>query len=418
MKILIATDYFPPDKWGGAESIAHMHATGLIEAGHEVNIISTTQDINSTGLIKHNNIKIFKIYSNYHIRWRAWKSLNNKQVVTEFEKKLKETKPEIIHFHSINHHLSYKCLQIAKNYGAKVYFTAHDVMTFSYGKLWHEKFVHSDELEIRNQFDYKVTWLDNLKKAKKRYNPWRNSRIKKYLKYADKIITVSNALKEALKQNGIENTQTIHNGINITHWDKPIDINTIKQQFSITNKKVVLFAGRLNGAKGKDQILKTWKEVNKEVKDAVLLIVGTNHPDLKKTAPQQPFNKTQNNNKNIIFHPPVLREDLYKYYKISNVVIVPSASFDSFPTINLEAFACHKPVIATQYGGSREIVENNKSGYIVSPFDIKSMTKKIIKLLKNSTTAKQFGETGYNRVKKEFTLKNHINSLLKVYQEK
>jgi spore coat protein SA len=86
------------------------------------------------------------------------------------------------------------------------------------------------------------------------------------------------------------------------------------------------------------------------------------------------------------------------------VVAVPSLSFDSFPTVNLEAFACKKPVVATCFGGSRELVEDGISGYIVNPFDVPNLAQKLAELLADDTKQKAFGEAGFKRVSQDFTL--------------
>ena len=95
---------------------------------------------------------------------------------------------------------------------------------------------------------------------------------------------------------------------------------------------------------------------------------------------------------------------------------VPSICFDSFPTINLEAFACKKPVIATCFGGSKEIIEDDVNGYIVNPYNIKNLARKITDLLQNPDKAKNFGESGYKKILKEFTLGKNYEKTFSYYK--
>ena len=78
----------------------------------------------------------------------------------------------------------------------------------------------------------------------------------------------------------------------------------------------------------------------------------------------------------------------------------------------LEAMACKKPVIATSFGGSREMVLDGETGYIVNPFDTENMAGKIADLLRNPEKALTFGEAGYERVKNEFNLEKTTNNYL------
>jgi len=79
--------------------------------------------------------------------------------------------------------------------------------------------------------------------------------------------------------------------------------------------------------------------------------------------------------------------------------------------------ACKKPVVATCFGGSCEVVIDGKTGYIVNPFNTKEMADKVIDLLKNPEKARQFGEAGYERVKNEFNLEKMVNNYLARYNK-
>ena len=76
-----------------------------------------------------------------------------------------------------------------------------------------------------------------------------------------------------------------------------------------------------------------------------------------------------------------------------------------------------KPVIGTCFGGTKEIIIDNNTGYIVNPLDTQTMAEKIIDLLKNSQKAIQFGKAGYNRVEQEFSLEKQTNKYLKWFKK-
>ena len=210
MKILYLNDDWPPEAVGGAVRVASDLAWKVAERGHEVEIITTVRNRREEGVFKEKGVIVHRIYANYHERWRAWLSLYNPQTVGKVKKIISEFKPEVVHAHNIHFYLSYVCLKIAKKSGAKVFLTAHDAMSFSYGKLKTKKF-----LERGN---YHLGFWDRLKQAKKRLDPFREFFIRYYLKYVDKIIAVSEALKNAFGQNGIKGVEVLYNGIDISKW--------------------------------------------------------------------------------------------------------------------------------------------------------------------------------------------------------
>src|SRR6185436_17742175 len=107
---------------------------------------------------------------------------------------------------------------------------------------------------------------------------------------------------------------------------------------------------------------------------------------------------------------------LRQAYHAAAVVAVPSLYLDPFPTVNLEAFACRKPVVATSFGGSSEIVKDGISGYIVDPNDTQTMGNLLGELLEDSEKATRFGEKGYELISKQFTLERQVDEYEKLYR--
>lgn len=381
MKILILSDKFPPQTFQSAYGAAFDSARALQKAGHQVFVITTCQKKSDAVNSEYQDIKVFRIFADFHERWRAYLCLYNPQTVGKVKEIIKEIKPDIVWAYVIHGRLSYHCLKIAKQYSKAVFLRANDVMPFSYGKLATKRYLE--------HFDGHTTWLDHLKEAKKRYNPLRNILIKRYLKYVDKIFTVSAALKKVLEQNGIKNTDVGYTGIDVADWQvSPELVNQFKEKHNLLDKKVIFFGGRISGLKGAEQMNQMFSKVKKEISEAVLLIPGG--PEIGWLS----------------------GNELKAAYASADLVVVPSVCFDSFPRSNLEAMACKKPVIATCFGGSPEIVQDGVTGFIVNPFNVELMAEKTIGLLKDSEKLKQFGEAGYERVKTHFSPDSPIKPVL------
>src|SRR3989338_9935720 len=102
MKILFLSDDFPPNNLGGAGVVAYSLAKTINNLGHEVHVISTTQDKNEEGGLAQDGLKIYKIYSQYHRRWRAYLSLYNPQTVKKVKKIINDIKPDVVHAHNVH----------------------------------------------------------------------------------------------------------------------------------------------------------------------------------------------------------------------------------------------------------------------------------------------------------------------------
>lgn len=382
MKILILTDHFPPYIYGGAELSTFDLARTFQKKGHQVFVITTCQEKKLCGEENLAGLKIFRIFSKYSSRWRAYLSLYNPQTVREVKRLLQQIESDIVHVNNIHYHLSYFCLKLAKRYSKKVFLTARDAMLFNYGKLATKKYLE--------KLDYRVNFIDHFKQAQKRYNPFRNIIIRHYLKYVDKIFAISHSFKDALNQNNIQNVEVIYNGINVEDWQtSPELVEAFKKNHDLQDKKVIFFGGRISDLKGLKQINQAIAKVKKEIPEAILLMAGGEGIGWLEG------------------------EDLKSAYGISDIVVTPSIYLDPFNRTNIEAMACKKPVVGTCYGGTPEIVQDGITGFIVNPFDIELVAAKIIDLLKNPQKAKEFGEAGYQRVKEEFNLEKQADKYLK-----
>lgn len=387
MKILFLSDNFPPQQTcGGAGYSSFYLARGLKSAGHDVFVITTCQEKSAEKNFTYEGLKIFRIYAKYNLRWHAYIALYNPQTAGRVRNIIKGVNPDVIHSQDIQKHLSYYCLKIAKEFKKPVFFTARDVMLFSFGKLATKKYLE--------KLDARTHWWDHLQQAQKRYNPFRNFLIKKYLKNVDQIFSVSFALKIALAQNGISNVEVSHTGIDVKDWQVlPEKVEGFKKKYGLLGKQIVLLSGRISGLKGCEQAKRAFKIIQQEIPEAILLMAGDGGIGW------------------------LLGEDLKFAYRAADVVIVPSVCFDAFPRSNLEAMACKKPVVATSFGGSSEIVEDGKTGYIVNPLDVDSLAGKVIDLLQDPGKAKAFGEAGFQKIQKDFSIAKHVNQTLAYYQK-
>ncbi len=405
MKILVLSDDFPPEVGGGAGMIAFRLAKEFIRQGHSVQVLSTTQNKSKKNLgdyrVEFEGVPVKFFYSSYNDRWRAYVSLWNPRAMAEVRKIINEFKPDLVHAHNIHGHISYKALSLAKRLVPKVFLTAHDIMAFYPGTF--TEFINPKDLSCPESFDFRVMPLMLIKKFRYRYNPFRNLIIRNCLRKINRVVAVSDSLKDALTQNKITNISVIKNGIDVSAWQKVSqgDTDLFRQSFGLGKEPVIWFGGRLSGAKGGDIIIQALELVVKKIPEAKLLVVGKKEGYGERMARKATSLGLQNN---LVFTGWLSENDVKKSYAASVVVVVPSVCFDSFPNHNLEAFASGKPVVSTCFGGSKEIVQNGKNGYIVNPFNVTDLSQKISDLILDQEKNKQFGLAGLELVKNKFQI--------------
>jgi glycosyltransferase involved in cell wall biosynthesis len=82
----------------------------------------------------------------------------------------------------------------------------------------------------------------------------------------------------------------------------------------------------------------------------------------------------------------------------------------------LEFMALSKPVIATDFGGSRELIKNGHSGYLIPAFDDTALAEKIELIADTPELAEYLGENGKKTVESGFTMEKMNAGFREVYQ--
>lgn len=96
-------------------------------------------------------------------------------------------------------------------------------------------------------------------------------------------------------------------------------------------------------------------------------------------------------------------------------VFVLCSYTESFPNAILEAMAMGRPVVATNVGGTPELVEEGKTGYLVPVGDAEAIARRIVQLLRNPPLRSEMGQAGLERVKRDFTTERVKQQLEELY---
>ena len=405
MKIVFLADDFPPTSFGGAGISTYELARGMMREGHEVYAITTCRKKEDAGVVEFEGIIVHKIASDYPERWRAYVSLNNIPVTRQVREILKTLRPDVVHVNNVHFYLSYRCIVLARMYAKAVVFTARDTVSVCFGKLGTQGYLKN--------FEYRTTWRDHLRFAKKRYNPLYTFFTRRYLAYAHKRFAVSASLKYGLEANGIQDVEVMHTGGDAEGWNATeVEKKAFCEKYGLIGKKVVLFGGRLSEGKGGGKTLEAFLQVCREVPNAVLLVAGSHDAYAERMLGEA---EVMGFRDRVIVTGWIQKEVMRVAYAVADVVVAPSLYLDPFPRIVIEAMASGKPVVSTCYGGAPEIVVDGSTGYVVNPFDTKEYADRIVALLSNEVLRTTFGKAGYARIKTDFNLGDVVKKYIGVY---
>lgn len=406
MRILFLNDLSDP-RIGSSIRLMYQVGERLRAAGHETALVTATQDPAATGETTIEGMRVLRLVSDYDPRWRGWRSLDNPLVREPFARVLADVRPDVVHAHLIHTHLSYDALRAAREAGAGVVFTAHDVMTFCYQKL---TCFHGGEAHGGRERDYRAYWQKCLPCQRLRWNPWRNRAIRARLERdVDRFTVVSDELGVAIRANGIRVDRTIHNAVRpVPARPSAAAVAAFRARHGLVDAQVIAIGGRLHEQKGVAQLLRMLRVLAPRFPALRLVVMGKSEVYDREFAP---LARELGVHERVVPTGWLDGDELQCAYAATDVFVTPSICFDTFGMVNLEAMEHEKPVVATVFGGSPEVVVDGVTGYVRNPFEVEAFAEAIATLLADPERARRFGAAGAERMRTHF----HIDRLARDY---
>ncbi len=109
-------------------------------------------------------------------------------------------------------------------------------------------------------------------------------------------------------------------------------------------------------------------------------------------------------------------EDMADIYSDLDIVVLTSLN-EGTPVALIEALAAGRPVVATEVGGVRDVVEDGVSGYCVASGDINAFARRIADLIADPGKRVEFGAKGREAVRVKFSKERLIEDMAKLYEE-
>ncbi|EFX57458.1 Spore coat protein SA [Streptococcus sp. BCA20] len=237
-------------------------------------------------------------------------------------------------------------------------------------------------------------------------------------RYADKIVTVSQAVANHIKQSPFikdSQVEVIYNGVdNAVYY--PMDASSIREKFDIAQDALVIgMIGRVNAIKGQNDFIEAVEPLLEKNEQAVAFLAGGVFPG-EEWRLEELDKRIASSSVVSQIHRIDYYDKTSELYNMFDIFVLPSIKPDSLPTVVLEAMACSKPVVGYNNGGIAEMVVDDKSGCLVKPNRPQELSNAISLLLDSSEKREKFGRVGYQRQKELFSLESYIKNFSELYK--
>lgn len=200
-----------------------------------------------------------------------------------------------------------------------------------------------------------------------------------------------------MKSNGV-----LYNSIDTKEYDRyknekyllPVEENqTIK----------ILFVGRMIQDKGILELIQAFQSLQQHY--SLTLILAGDGPLLERLKKEHP---------DYIFTGNLKHEDVMRLYNSVDIFINPSYS-EGLPTTVLEAGLMKCPIIATNVGGTKEIIKDHQNGLLCKP-TAESITVTLEEMIKDKQR-KQYGENAYQKILDQFDTRKNAKRILEIMKK-
>ena len=195
----------------------------------------------------------------------------------------------------------------------------------------------------------------------------RKEKLLKALQYASRIFSVSDSLKQLVVSLGADNDKirVIGNGIDVIKF-YPLDKSDARAELNIANDaKVLISVGALVDRKGFHRVIELLPALVKQYPNLIYLIVGGDSPEGNIYSRLQQQVKSLSLEDHVRFLGAYPSDQLKLPLSSSDVFVLATAN-EGWANVFLEAMACGLPVITTDVGGNKEVVNSPELGTIVA----------------------------------------------------
>ena len=105
-------------------------------------------------------------------------------------------------------------------------------------------------------------------------------------------------------------------------------------------------------------------------------------------------------------------------YKVSDIIVSSSIEPEAFGRVSVEAQSMEKPIVASNIGGSKETIIDDKTGFLFEAKNSEALGKKLIHVMNlDESTLKFIGIEGRKNVIKKFNIEKMCFSTYSEYKK-
>lgn len=391
MKLLILTQYFPPEV-GAPQNRLYELAVRLQEKGMEVSVLTAMP-----------NYPQMKVYEGYHDKWYVEEQMGRLRIHRSWI----YTTPSKSIFSRLLNYFSFVCSSFFAGWiktGPTDYILCESPPLFLGATAFALKKIKGAKL----LFNVSDLWPESAERLGLVTNPFflkMATRLEEFLYRQSNLISgqTQGIVKNISSRFPTKKVYWLPNGVDLNFYD-PASVQSAwrRQNGFQENDFIVLYAGIIGHAQGLDVILHAAARL-KEYRTIKFVLVGSG-PEKDRLLELKKIKQADQ----VFFFDAVSKKEMPAIIAASTVSVVPLKRLELFkgaiPSKIFENLAMKKPILLGVEGEARDLfITQGNAGLAFTPEDDKDLAEKTLQLFQDPALLQQLGENGQRYVQEKFT---------------
>ncbi len=233
------------------------------------------------------------------------------------------------------------------------------------------------------------------------------------------LAVLCHGIKQDLQKRNIpeDHIAIIPNGIHAADFQACPGDEKFRHAWGLEGKSVIGFVGSFYRYEGLDLLVEAFATLIKKNKNLVLLLVGGGEVEEELKAQVRRLSLVPH----VVFPGRIPHEQIPGVYGLFNFLVYPRNSIRLTELVTplkpLEAMAMEKPVIASDIGGHRELIQSEKTGVLFQAGNAQSLASKLEELLQDPGRVQKLVTQGKSWVTKEHSWEHIVKRYVPIYQK-
>jgi len=232
------------------------------------------------------------------------------------------------------------------------------------------------------------------------------------------------AISEVIRQNILDThpvaagkVMLVHSGVDLQRFNPgAIDREKIRRELGLAKKSIAIgIVGRLQKSKGYVEFLQMAARLQAECPECVFWMVGEATRGEAYEADQILQLRKQLGLERRVHHLG-FRKDIPQLLSAMDIFVFPTHA-EAFGLVLIEAMAMQTPVVSSNCDGVLDIVEPDRTGFLVPPRNVDALVNTVRQLIENEERRLEMGRLGRRRVEQFFSKTKMVQEICKIYHQ-